>query len=219
MKKTIIYILLFALVFSLTGCAGNVEPVHISVDITPDVEVATSTPVPTPTQTATPTPEPTPAEEVSVYVEDLDYEDGDSTIYFSQWEFPTRKLQFTIGGQSYNKGIGMYVKSSRMQEGEGSVSFIWNLDKDYHRISFDMGCEKTLQYDVEKKYGTYNVSVFADNTKLWESGFNDYSHEEIEKSIDIPEGSEKLIIMLTEKRGELGTLNVILGSFKAYYYK
>ncbi len=219
MKKTNICILILAIFVLFAGCVANSEPVHISVDITPDKEIATRTPEPTPTQTLTPTPEPTQKKEASVYVEDLEYEDGDSTIHFSNWVFPTRELQFTIGEQTYNKGIGMFVKSSRMEDGVGTVSFVWNLDKQYHRLSFDMGCERTLQYDDEKKYGTYSVAVYSDQTKLWESGFNDYEYIETDKSIDIPEGSEKLVVMLTEKRGDLGTLNVILGSFKLYYYE
>jgi hypothetical protein len=76
-----------------------------------------------------------------------------------------------------------------------------------------------MQYDVKEKYGTYNVTVFADETQIWESGFNDYQFTALDKSLDIPEDTGKLVVMLTQTKGINGTLNVIMGSFKLYYYK
>jgi hypothetical protein len=221
MHKKLFYIYILMAVFLFAGCAESSDPVYISVDETPEREYVsqevTATPSPSPTPTAEPTPEPTP-EEFFDYIENLELEEDSKYLFIGAWDFQDG-MAFSIGEQSYNKGIGMYVRSKDIKSEKNSISAVWYLEKDYHKISFDLGCESNLQYGAEGQYGTYQVTVYADDTLVWDSGQNDYQYTSIGQEVDIPEDSTELTVTLTETKGVNGTLNIVMGSFKLYYYE
>lgn len=222
MTKKNIYILFIVIVLMMAGCAKDNGPVVISVEETPTraniiTQEPTSTPTPTPEVTEAPTIEPTVLEESFVYIEDLELDDGDSTMFLGKWTFGSRTVPFTIGSQSYNKGIGMFVKSRNITDKVGSVESDWKLEKDYYKMSFDMGCERSLQYDVEEKYGTYSITIYTDGEKIWDSGFHDYKYAESNVEVDIPKDAKMITVKLSQTKGISGTLNVIMGSVKLYY--
>ncbi len=223
MLKKLFIILLVTIALIMSGCDADQGPIVISVDKTPVRSESSPKETPTPKATPTPTekltPEPTVKEESFKYIEDLELVEGESTLNLGEWKFGSRTVPFTISGQIYNKGIGMYIKSKDIDDEKGSVDFIWDLDKNFHRISFDLGCEENSQYDEKEKYGTYQITILADDTEIWDSSENDYKFTALDQSIDIPEGIETLTVRLTQTKGINGTLNVIMGSVKIYYYK
>ncbi len=221
MPKKLFYILILIIVLLFAGCAKDTGPVIISVDITPDREyVSTDTPTPevSPTPTKEPTPEPT-KEELFDYIEDLEIIEADEKyIYYSKWPF-SGGMPFTIGGQLYNKGVGMYVSSKSITEKYKTDKFSWQMDKDYHKISFNLGVEQQLQYGDAEKYGTFRIEVYIDDEPAWDSGTQDYQYTSINTEVDVPQGSEKLSIYLTESKGYNGTLNVALAGFELFYFE
>jgi hypothetical protein len=218
MKRKLTAIILIMTALLCAGCGNASDPVVISVDRTPVFPSQESMPTPEPTKTPAPTPEPTPREELFSYIEDLELTDAAKTMYFGNWQFGSDPKPFKIDGQTYNKGIGMFVRSRNIEDEKASISSTWKLDRDYHKISFDLGCEQTLQYGAPDKYGTYQVTVYADTQEIWDSGQNDYKFTEIGKELKLPEGTRFITVTLTQTKGINGTLNVAMGSFKLYYY-
>lgn len=211
-------IIISALIFS--GCAEKTGPIVINVGETPvrtQKYTATQATTPAPTATQTATPLPTEKKESLVYIEDIKYGGSEKTIKFGGWDFGSNQTPFTLNGQSYNKGIGIYIKSRNIKGERGSIDFVWDLDKDYYKIAFDLGCEQKLQYDGKEKYGTFQITVYADSTEVWDSGEKDYQYFAENIEIELPEGTKRLDIKLTQSKGINGTLNVVLGSFKLYY--
>ena len=221
MKRKLFFVILLIFASLFAGCDSNSGPVVISVDKTPVFPSQETTPTPKAAEEPTPTvtPEPTPGEESYVYIEDLELNDRAETMYFGNWEFGGTTKPFKIDGQSYNKGIGMFVKSKKIEDEKASISSTWALDRDYHKITFDLGCEQTIQYGGQDKYGTFGVTVYAGESEIWDSGLNDYKFTAIGTELDIPEGARFITVTLTQTKGINGTLNVVLGSFKLYYYK
>ena len=220
MTKKLILIIFFIIAVLFTGCGNNSDPVVISVDKTPVFPSQEATPTPEPTASPTPTPEPTPKEELAVYIDELELSDAAKTMYFNNWQFGGEAKPFKIAGQTYSKGIGMFVRSKNIEgEKTASISSIWELDRDYHKMSFDLGCEETLQYGSEDKYGTYQVTIYSGTQEIWASGQNDYKFTAVGTEIEIPEGTKFITVTLTQTKGLNGTLNVAMGSFKLYYYE
>ena len=221
MPKKLFYILILIIVLPIAGCMKDTGPIHISVDITPGGEyVSAGTPTPTlsPTPTKEPTPEPT-KEELFDYIEDLKIIEADEKyIYYSGWPFGGG-MPFTVDGQLYNKGVGMYVSSKSITEKYKTDKFSWQLDKDYHRLIFDLGVEQQLQYGDSEKYGTFRIEVYIDDEPVWDSGAHDYQYTSINTEIEVPQGSKKLSIYLTESKGYNGTLNVALAGFELFYFE
>jgi len=213
-------IIIAALLFS--GCAEKTDPIVINVGETPvrtQKYTASQATTPAPTATHTATPAPTEKKESVVYIEDVEYDGSEKTLHFGGWDFGGNPTLFTLNKQSYNKGIGMYVKSRNIKDKRGSIDLVWDLDKAYHKISFDIGCEQKLQYDDEENYGKFRITIFADSLEVWDSGENDYQFFAENVEIELPEGTKRLDIKLTQSKGIKGTLNVVMGSFKLYYYE
>lgn len=110
----------------------------------------------------------------------------------------------------------MYIDSNLILAEQASLTAVWNLEKKYNRITFDLGCEETENYDTAKKFGQYEIIIMADGKIAWESGWHDYSYFVENLEVIIGKDCERLEIKLKQRKGSEGTLKVVLGNLKLY---
>ena len=212
-------LLILVIIFLLTGCLMDKGTTYISVERTPFVEptLPKVTPKPTIEITRAPTHSPEPTVDVGFDIlDELELIDSLYTLFVGKWIINEGQFEFTMNDKVYTNGIGMFVESKNIIDEEGSLTATWKLEKEYMRITFDMGCEQTMQYDDEDKYGIYKVEIIADDEVLWDSDYHDYQFVLENQEIILSEVYEKLEIKLTQQKGKNGTLNVILGDFKLH---
>lgn len=213
-KKLLVAVVAVAIIFS--GCSKN-EPENITVD-SPSIEPVV-TEEPTAAPTIQPTAEPTPRVEMFEYLNDIEPETPIDTVFMGEWTFRGEQVPITMNGKEYENGVGMYVASADIMGERGSINPQWNFDKTYHKITFDIGCEQSNQYGNETKYGKYKIDILVNGAQVWTSEYHDYTyvHQNVELNLTNEE-CEILTIKLTQYKGTNGTLNVVLGDFKLYYY-
>ncbi|MCK5128623.1 MAG: NPCBM/NEW2 domain-containing protein [Clostridiales bacterium] len=227
MSKSVV-LLIIVVVFVLSGCSDTriidtVKAESISVsDVSEEKseETPESTIEITPKPTIKPTLEPTDTPVVVIeefdYIDDLAFSMHFETLFTSNWRFENKTDPFVMNGNTYDKGLGMFIRSKNIKGDRGTVNAAWNLNKMYHRISFDMGCEQSFGYDIEEKYGKYKIQIIADGKEIWDSGYRDYKYVLENIEIVIVENCERLELKLTQYKGTNGTLNVVLGNFRLY---
>lgn len=215
MIKKIIMISL-AVVLLVTGCSVNTQTNGENVEASNAIQ-ATTEKVTTPTLEPTQQPiNETEQKEISAYIDEITLEKPFDSLFINKWELENKEVPFMINGCEYTKGIGMYIDSELILAEQASLTAVWNLEKKYNRITFDLGCEQTMNYDIAKKYGQYEIIIMADGKIAWESGWHDYGFfiENLEVRLD--EDCELMEIKLKQRKGSGGTLKVVLGNLKLY---
>jgi hypothetical protein len=151
-----------------------------------------------------------------VYIDEVTLAKPFDTIFLNNWNLTDNTNPFKTNDIIYTKGIGMFIDPKMIMSKEAAISAIWNLEKKYNKISFDIGCEQTMDYDVSDKFGEFKVIINADGKQVWESGFKDYSYFMENQNFSINKDCERLEIKLKQRKGAEGTLKVVLGNFKLY---
>ena len=151
-----------------------------------------------------------------VYIGDVPISTDCNTLHIDHWSLNGTMDPFLMNSTVYEKGIGIFVPTISIPLRRGFVSATWSLDKKYQKISFDMGCEETVSYGDEEKFGIYKIEIFADDLFIWDSGYHDYEYVLEDQQIVIGEDCEQLTIVLIQLKGNNNTLKVVLGNFKLY---
>ncbi len=199
----------------LRGLKTEKEPPVTTIEYT-----ATYTPEPTNIVPETPTPEPTPEEDPFEYIDDIGMtkaSGGSGTVFFSHWNLNGNTDPFTMGGQTYYHGMAFFVKSDQIMETKGSNTVTFYLEGKFDKISFDLGCEQNFGYDVRANFGTYKITIMADDNEVWPGDRMDY--DDVLTNVTVPLGDDcaVLTIKLDQYKGDKGTLNVVMGDFKLFY--
>ena len=215
MKKIVIFILLGVLVFA--GCSNKIDSNSLEVPDPTAIPTATPTPEPTPEPTIQPTAAPTPKVEFFEYLVDFEMQIPTETVFLGEWTFKGEKAPITMNDITYEKGIGMYVASSSITSETASISTVWDFEKRFHKLAFDLGCEQSNQFGNEELYGKYKVDIIVNGEEVWTSEYQDYTYT-ADVEIVLNEECEWLEIRLTQYKGSRGTLNVVFGDFKLYSY-
>ena len=198
-------------IYGLKSCNAETAPPQNTIEATP-------TPVVEPTSVLaiTNSPEPTPVEDPFDYIDALGLSLHFDTLFTSHWNFKDKTDPFVMNGNTYDKGLGMFIRSSEITGDRGSKTAAWNLNGTYYRLVFDMGCEQSMGYDIEEKFGKYKIIITADGSQAWDSGYHDYKYVVENFEVIIPPDTSRLEIKLVQYKGTNGTLNVVLGNFKLY---
>lgn len=217
-----VLIIIIALTFIFSGCSKNSDNTFSAdnqgtiVAEIPTLEITTEPTLdPTAEVTIEPTIAPTPIEESYDYIDDLTTSETFDTLFLERWNYKTKTDPFTMNNLVYTHGIGMFILSKEIMDEKGSHVAVWNLDKKYNKISFDLGCEQSMGYDIEEKYGTYEIIIYADDKEVWKSDKNDYAFVDEDIKIDI-NNCDRLEVKLIQYKGKNGTLNIVMGNFKLY---
>lgn len=216
MRKLIIMCLLVVLIAS--GCVAQTASKTIEDTPKPTIKPTSE---PTTELTANPeadtTVEPTQSlEEQFTYISEIPLEQTFDTVFISQWNLPTNTDPFVVNGQLYTEGLGMYIDPELIMKEQASITAVLNLEKKYDRMTFDLGCEQSMDYDIAKKYGEYEIIIIADGKIAWESGWRDYSYFGDNIEVRIGGECERLELKLKQRKGSKGTLKVVLGNMKLY---
>ena len=167
-----------------------------------------STPQPSETEAAA-TIEPTALPANAVALTGLEPAEKPSWFYTGKWASKGYQGDFVVlDGDSTRTvdGIGMYVLTAQAQNGEGEVSVRYQLNGEYSRLTFLLSPDQ--QWGCSPEHGTYQLSVLCDGTEVYNSGWLDYAQNDwVEADVS---GCETLEIVLRERPGDKGTLNIVL---------
>ena len=90
--------------------------------------------------------------------------------------------------------------------GEGEVSVRYQLDGEYSRLTFLLSPDQ--KWGCSPDHGTYQLSVLCDGAEVYHSDWLDYAQNDwVEADVS---GCETLEIVLRERPGVKGTLNLVL---------
>lgn len=177
----------------------SVSPPTVSADV-----VLTEEPSPSPS------PEPT---ETLTALSSLSVE-GTAPKYLTtdRWNFKDPDADFNMNGTKYTSGLGMFVASSTIQEKRGSQSVSYKLESKYTQLSFDLGCDDQLK-GYSDNYGQFRLQIYCDDESdpRYNSDFQKFDFFQANITMDVTNVTT-IKIVLTEEKGDDGTLNVIMGN-------
>ncbi len=156
-----------------------------------------------------PTDTPTPAPEVEVYLDTINASDAPNKgFYKAAWK---DDKALTIADKAYEHGIGWFIPSSSIAESSASASVKYALDGKYDLLRFDLGVDANMDYG--DGYGTFRITIYADDEEVYDSDKQEYDYTEYGTEVDL-KGCDTMKIVLTEKKGSKGTINVVLGDMR-----
>lgn len=163
-----------------------------------------------PSETEAPaTIEPTVLPANAVALTELEPVEKPSWFYTGKWGSKSYQNDFVVlDGDSSRTvdGIGMYVLTAQAQNGEGEVSVRYQLDGEYSRLTFLLSPDQ--KWGCSPDHGTYQLSVLCDGAEVYHSDWLDYEQNDwVEADVS---GCETLEIVLRERPGVKGTLNIVL---------
>lgn len=153
--------------------------------------------------------EPTVLPANAVALTELEPVEKPSWFYTGKWGSKSYQDDFVVlDGDSTRTvdGIGMYVLTAQAQNGEGEVSVRYQLDGEYSRLTFLLSPDQ--KWGCSPDHGTYQLSVLCDGAEVYHSDWLDYAQNDwVEADVS---GCETLEIVLRERPGVKGTLNIVL---------
>lgn len=153
--------------------------------------------------------EPTVLPANAVALTELEPVEKPSWFYTGKWGSKSYQNDFVVlDGDSTRTvdGIGMYVLTAQAQNGEGEVSVRYQLDGEYSRLTFLLSPDQ--KWGCSPEHGTYQLSVLCDGAEVYHSDWLDYAQNDwVEADVS---GCETLEIVLRERPGVKGTLNIVL---------
>ena len=153
--------------------------------------------------------EPTVLPANAVALTELEPVEKPSWFYTGKWGSKSYQNDFVVlDGDSTRTvdGIGMYVLTAQAQNGEGEVSVRYQLDGEYSRLTFLLSPDQ--EWGCSPDHGTYQLSVLCDGAEVYHSDWLDYAQNDwVEANVS---GCETLEIVLRERPGVKGTLNIVL---------
>ena len=153
--------------------------------------------------------EPTVLPANAVALTELEPVEKPSWFYTGKWGSKGYQNDFVVlDGDSTRTvdGIGMYVLTAQAQNGEGEVSVRYQLDGEYSRLTFLLSPDQ--KWGCSPDHGTYQLSVLCDGAEVYHSDWLDYAENDwVEADVS---GCETLEIVLRERPGVKGTLNIVL---------
>ena len=153
--------------------------------------------------------EPTVLPANAVALTELEPLEKPSWFYTGKWGSKSYQNDFVVlDGDSTRTvdGIGMYVLTAQAQNGEGEVSVRYQLDGEYSRLTFLLSPDQ--KWGCSPDHGTYQLSVLCDGVEVYHSDWLDYAQNDwVEADVS---GCETLEIVLRERPGVKGTLNIVL---------
>lgn len=153
--------------------------------------------------------EPTVLPANAVALTELEPLEKPSWFYTGKWGSKGYQNDFVVlDGDSTRTvdGIGMYVLTAQAQNGEGEVSVRYQLDGEYSRLTFLLSPDQ--KWGCSPDHGTYQLSVLCDGAEVYHSDWLDYAQNDwVEADVS---GCETLEIVLRERPGVKGTLNIVL---------
>ena len=153
--------------------------------------------------------EPTELPANAVALTELEPVEKPSWFYTGKWASKSYQNDFVVlDGDSTRTvdGIGMYVLTAQAQNGEGEVSVRYQLDGEYSRLTFLLSPDQ--KWGCSPDHGTYQLSVLCDGAEVYHSDWLDYAQNDwVEADVS---GCETLEIVLRERPGVKGTLNIVL---------
>lgn len=163
-----------------------------------------------PTESEVPaTMEPTALPANAVALTELEPAEKPSWFYTGKWASKGYQNDFVVlDGDSTRTvdGIGMYVLTAQAQNGEGEISVRYQLDGEYSRLTFLLSPDQ--KWGCSPDHGTYQLSVLCDGAEVYHSDWLDYAQNDwVEADVS---GCETLEIVLRERPGVKGTLNIVL---------
>ena len=145
----------------------------------------------------------------AVALTELEPVEKPSWFYTGKWGSKGYQNDFVVlDGDSTRTvdGIGMYVLTAQAQNGEGEVSVRYQLDGEYSRLTFLLSPDQ--KWGCSPDHGTYQLSVLCDGAEVYHSDWLDYAQNDwVEADVS---GCETLEIVLRERPGVKGTLNIVL---------
>ena len=153
--------------------------------------------------------EPTVLPANAVALTELEPVEKPNWFYTGKWGSKGYQNDFVVlDGDSTRTvdGIGMYVLTAQAQNGEGEVSVRYQLDGEYSRLTFLLSPDQ--KWGCSPDHGTYQLSVLCDGAEVYHSDWLDYAQNDwVEADVS---GCETLEIVLRERPGVKGTLNIVL---------
>lgn len=153
--------------------------------------------------------EPTVLPANAVALTELEPVEKPSWFYTGKWGSKGYQNDFVVlDGDSTRTvdGIGMYVLTAQAQNGEGEVSVRYQLAGEYSRLTFLLSPDQ--KWGCSPDHGTYQLSVLCDGAEVYHSDWLDYAQNDwVEADVS---GCETLEIVLRERPGVKGTLNIVL---------
>ncbi len=153
--------------------------------------------------------EPTVLPANAVALTELEPVEKPSWFYTGKWGSKGYQNDFVVlDGDSTRTvdGIGMYVLTAQARNGEGEVSVRYQLDGEYSRLTFLLSPDQ--KWGCSPDHGTYQLSVLCDGAEVYHSDWLDYAQNDwVEADVS---GCETLEIVLRERPGVKGTLNIVL---------
>lgn len=153
--------------------------------------------------------EPTVLPANAVALTELEPVEKPSWFYTGKWGSKSYQNDFVVlDGDSTRTvdGIGMYVLTAQAQNGEGEVSVRYQLGGEYSRLTFLLSPDQ--KWGCSPDHGTYQLSVLCDGAEVYHSDWLDYAQNDwVEADVS---GCETLEIVLRERPGVKGTLNIVL---------
>lgn len=153
--------------------------------------------------------EPTVLPANAVALTELEPVEKPSWFYTGKWGSKSYQNDFVVlDGDSTRTvdGISMYVLTAQAQNGEGEVSVRYQLDGEYSRLTFLLSPDQ--KWGCSPDHGTYQLSVLCDGAEVYHSDWLDYAQNDwVEADVS---GCETLEIVLRERPGVKGTLNIVL---------
>lgn len=139
-------------------------------------------------------------------------------LHVGEWDV-SQKRPFQNANQTYESGLGMYLPSKSISESWGNDTMTYNLSGMYEKIQFDVFVDTEGSYGISSEYGSFEIKMFADGTKIYETdqAFYDDFFDDITKIL--PASTLQLKIQLIQKKGTKGTLDVVIGDFFLYPYE
>jgi hypothetical protein len=183
----------------------NSRPAALGITPTPTLGV-------TPITIPTPTPPSNTAQEQTVYLDEIDPTDDFKSLYRKEWSSRTFDGPFSISGQLYEHGIGMFVPSSSISATRGSQTVKYTLEKQYSLLRFDLGVYDSVGNSAD--FGNFRIVITINgdtDDPVYDSGRNDYKFYEKGIEVDIQE-CDTMSITISQDKGTKGTLNVIMGN-------
>ena len=187
-------------------------------------EEPTATIIPTPRTTHAPGPTPVPGsnEQKNEYVLLENVPIGQSfetaTFYQDDWAYSEDSYPFLVDDTTFESCIGMYIPAKTIENewGQDEVSYL--LNGKYEKIQFDIFTDTKRTTGIYEDYGLYKVLIYADGNLIYDSDSMYYDSVVNDKIIILPENTLMMSIHLIEKRGRLGTLDIVLGDFYLYLW-
>ncbi|MDD4796900.1 MAG: NPCBM/NEW2 domain-containing protein [Eubacteriales bacterium] len=177
----------------------SVTPPTVSADILPSQE-------------PTPSPTPQPQEQLTALSSLTPTGTAPKYLTKDRWNFNSPNADFNMNGTKYTSGLGMFVASSTIREDRGSQSVSYKLESKYTQLRFDLGCDDQLK-GYSDNYGQFRLQIFCDDESdpRYNSDFQKFDFFQANVAVDVANVTT-IKIVLTEEKGDDGTLNVIMGN-------